>query len=56
MPLIKNKSGYNSLNRVKQELEKGHQGKAIDLASRYFSRDFSDPELYYEWGMEAGYS
>lgn len=49
MPL-ENKSGYNSLNRVKQELEKGHQGKAIDLALRYFSRDFSDPELYYEWG------
>lgn len=47
---------YHCLNLIKQELEKGHQGKAIDLALRYFSRDFSDPELYYEWGMEAGYS
>ncbi|CAD7776699.1 hypothetical protein DMNBHIDG_01344 [Candidatus Methanoperedenaceae archaeon GB37] len=41
---------YNCLNLIKQELEKGHQGRAIDLALRYFSRDFSDPELYYEWG------
>ena len=42
--------GYHCLKLIKQELEKGHEGKAIELALRYFSKDFNDPELYYEWG------
>ena len=38
------------IKTIWQKLKDGHQNKAIDLALRYFSKEFNDPELYLEWG------
>lgn len=41
---------HSSIKAIWQQLNQGHQNKAIDLALRYFSKEFDDPELYLEWG------
>ena len=43
-------TGYASTKAIWQQLNQGRQNKAIDLALRYFSKEFNDPELYLEWG------
>jgi len=44
-------AGFRCLELIKQALAQGHEGKAIDLALRYFAKNFNDPELYYAWGQ-----
>ncbi|MDL1971533.1 MAG: CRISPR-associated primase-polymerase type A1 [Candidatus Desulfofervidaceae bacterium] len=42
---------FECLELVKQALAQGHEGKAVDLALRYFRKDLDNPEFYYFWGQ-----